>query len=293
MTTLSTHGGVMLGLLLSFLAGCGGSENERDTQVTGATRTNSGTGPASDTSPAETTSSGAEGTGGSSAETSGTETADAGPSGSDGNDVDDTVGGGAGPVELYRGPVEGGTVPGWDPQAPRPLLMMGRQGDSWVATLAQIGADGSLSQNVAEEIVVWGWDVAPELVYDGPIGGALEGWDPQTPRPVVMLGYSELQQVWWSTLASIGPGGELGDNVSDRIVVWSWPPADPAAPQSVYAGPLDANAKVPGWSSDDPQPLVMLGRFANADTWQATLASIASDGTLGDNLADEIAVWGW
>lgn len=209
------------------------------------------------------------------------------------DDTDDTVGGAGGPVELYRGPVGDAVVPGWDPEAPRPLVMMGRQGQTWSATLAQIGADGSLSQNLAEEIVVWGWEVPPPVLFDGQVGGSIAGWSADAPRPVVMLGYSEAQHVWWSTLASIGPGGELGDNVSDRLVVWGWTPADLGAPHEIYAGPLDASAVIPGWSSSDPDPLVMLGRLTGVDTWQATLASIDADGVLGDNLAEELVVWGW
>lgn len=211
----------------------------------------------------------------------------------DTGDSDDTSGTVAGPIELYRGPVAGGAVPGWDPENPRPLLMMGRQGTDWIATLAQIGPDGSLSQNAAEEIVVWGWASAPMPLYDGPVGGTLPSWSADTPHPVVMLGRSPAQDAWWSTLATIGPDGELGDNVADRIIVWGWPMPGPGSPVPVYAGPLDEGAIVPDWNPDDPEPLVMLGRLADADTWHATLARIGPDGTLSDNAAEELHVWGW
>ncbi len=37
----------------------------------------------------------------------------------------------------------------------------------------------------------------------------------------------------------------------------------------------------------------MIARFADATTWQASLARIGPDGSLSDNSADEIRVWGW
>lgn len=212
----------------------------------------------------------------------------------DTNDVDPgTTGAGVGgPIELYRGPVQGGNLPGWDPDAPRPLLMLGGLAGMWVTTLARIGDDGALSDNVTTELVVWGWEQAPPLLYDGPVaGGALPGWSADGPIPVVMLGRTEAESSWVATLASIGPDGALGDNLADRIVVWGWPDGTPGAPAQAYDGPV--GGMLPGWDPDQPRPLVMLARFADADTWQSTLATIAGDGTLGGNVADELRVWDW
>jgi hypothetical protein len=184
-------------------------------------------------------------------------------------------------------------VPGWDPDDPRPLVMMGRMGTDWLATLARLGDDGALSENAADEIVVWGWAEAPPLLYDGPVGGLVPDWDPTHPIPLVMLGHRESDGAWWSTLSTIAPDGATGTNVADRIVVWGWPDATPGAPTEVFAGPLDGNAVVPGWDADAPAPLVMMGTFTGTGIWQSTLARIDAGGRLSDNLATDIVVWGW
>jgi hypothetical protein len=212
-------------------------------------------------------------------------------SASDTADGTDTSAGG-GPVELYRGDVIGGEIPGWDPDDPRPLVLLGRQGADWIATLARIGDDGALSDNIAEEIIVWGWDAAPPLLYDGPlVGGTIPNWSADDPTPVVMLGRLELDASWVATLASISPEGALGDNFADRILVWGWPPATPASPELRYVGPIDETAVLRGWDPDAPAPLVLLGRLG--ETWQSTLVRIAADGRLSDNIAEELRVWGW
>lgn len=210
----------------------------------------------------------------------------------DAADADDGGPGAGAPVELYRGPVLGGVVPNWDPRAPRPLLMMGRLGTNWVATLAMIGPDGSLSSNAAEEIVVWGWDVAPPQLYDGDVGGSLPGWSAESPYPVVLVGSLSANGSWTTTLSSIDAAGTLGDNVADRLIVWGWDGPVPGAPTTLYDGPI-VGGSLDGWDDSNPVPLVMLARLPASDVWQATLASIAPDGTLSENLAEHILVWGW
>lgn len=216
-----------------------------------------------------------------------------GPSTDTVDDATDTAGV-PGPVELYRGPVVGGGLPGWDPEAPRPLVLLGRQGDDWVATLAGIDENGGLFDNAAEEIVVWGWDDAPPLLYDGPvIGGAIPGWDPSDPFPVVMLAQLNGATSWYATLAQIGADGSLDQNAAERIIVWGWPDTPAGAPTPLYAGPVDGNAMLPGWDPDVPEPLVMLGKLPIIELWVSTLARISPDGTLSDNASTELRVWGW
>jgi hypothetical protein len=197
--------------------------------------------------------------------------------------------GGVGPVELYRGPVDG-TVPGWTHDDPRPLVMMGRQADEWVATLARIDASGALSQNTAEEIIVWGFAVDPPVVYDGPVGGTLDGWSPGAPEPVVAMGYRESDDSWFATLLSIAPDGSIGDNVADRIVVWGWSGAEPSAPMLAYTGAV--GGQLDAWNARAPDPIVALGT-PGFEVWLATLVRIAPDGTLSDNTATEIRIWRW
>jgi hypothetical protein len=200
---------------------------------------------------------------------------------------------GAGPVVLYEGPVVGGVVPGWDPDAPRPLIMLGQLLDQWIVTLARIDANGALSDNVAQQIIVWGWEQEPPLLYDGPVvGGAIPDWSADDPTPVVMMGYDAANTDWVATLATIAADGSLGDNMADRIVVWGWPVGALGAPDLRYSGPI-AGGVLPDWDPQAPEPLVMLARFAGQDIWQSTLVSIGPGGELRGNVADELVAWGW
>ncbi len=170
--------------------------------------------------------------------------------------------------------------------------MLGQLAGIWIATLARVADDGALSDNVAGEIVVWGWDDAPPLLYDGPvIGGTIPGWNADAPIPVVMLGRIDADASWVATLASIAPDGALGDNVADRIVVWGWADGAPAGPSLAFSGA--PGGVLPGWDPAEPRPLVMLARLAASETWWSTLATIAADGTLGGNVAERLDVWDW
>lgn len=131
-------------------------------------------------------------------------------------------GGGGGGDSLYGGPV-GGALPGWDSDAPIPLVMLGRQTGSqdWLMTLASIAEDGTIGDNVADRIIIWGWPSGgPSERYDGPVdaSAALSSWDP--PEPLVMGG--ALGTLWFATLARIDADGSLHENVSNRLLVWGF-----------------------------------------------------------------------
>jgi hypothetical protein len=81
------------------------------------------------------------------------------------------------------------------------------------------------------------------------------------------------------------------DNVADRIIVWGWSGLELGAPVLRYEGPV-ASGMLRGWSSADPDPLVMLGT-PGLGLWFATLARIAPDGTLSDNVTTDLRIWGW
>jgi hypothetical protein len=265
---------------------CGGPAAPASSETSGSAAT--GTDDGDTGAPAETSEgAGSSATGSSDGADTEIDDASSGTASGEGSDS----AGGDGPVELYRGPVDGGIVPGWDPDAPRPLVMLGREGDEWVATLARIDGGGALSDNFAEEIVVWGFTVDPTVLYDGPVGGVLDGWDPAAPIPLVMMGHDGADGSWVATLASIAPDGALSDNFADRIVVWGWAGAEPSAPDLRYEGPV-AGGTLPGWNTDDPAPIVALGT-PGFELWIATLVRIAPDGALSDNVATEIRIWGW
>ena len=276
------------------LAGCGSSVSPGGSEggTTAAAEDDEGEGESRDDDDSDddgTTS----GPGGSEAEASSDGPIDTttglGTTSEDPTDASDTAGG-TGPTELYRGPVVGGSIPGWDPDAPRPLVMLGRDADDWVATLARIGPDGALSDNVTEEIIVWGFAADPPLLYEGPVAdGSIDGWDPASPSPMVMMGRQGVD--WVATLATIEPDGAIGDNFAEEIKVWGWTGVEPSAPTLRYEGPV-AGGTLDGWDASAPEPLVVLGT-PGFDLWVTTLVRIADDGALSDNVAMSLRAWGW
>jgi hypothetical protein len=148
--------------------------------------------------------------------------------------------------------------------------------------------------NVSTEIVVWGFATEPPRLYEGAfVGGTIPGWSADDPTPVIMIGRATGDDTWIATLAAIGPGGELMETLVDEVIVWGWPAGTPGAPASLYDGPVDGTGAVPGWDADAPRPLVMAGRGDASDVWRSTLASVAQNGVLGDNVSAQLVVWGW
>jgi len=216
--------------------------------------------------------------------------ADGGDGGADGGDggADGGDGGppGGSPNLIYDGPVSG-PLPGWDPASPVPLIALGQAAGStaWNTTLVRIAADGTLSDNVAARILIYAFEGdPPDLIFDGPVGGRLPSWDPAAPLPLVMMGCQGTD--WVLALARIAPDGTLSDVIVDRLLVWTWSSGGPGV---LYSGPIDG-AVIP-WNAASPEPLVMGGALGGS--WFATLARIDEDGSLADNLAETITVWGW
>jgi hypothetical protein len=126
----------------------------------------------------------------------------------------------------------------------------------------------------------------PQLLYDGPVGGKLPGWDPAAPIPLVALG-EVAAGTFWMTLLSIADDGTLGDNLSPRVLVWGWPSAADAA--QVYDGPVGGT--LPAWSATAPAPLVALAGTSAGGPWTMTLLHVADDGALSQNVAERVLVW--
>ena len=62
-----------------------------------------------------------------------------------------------GPQLLYDGPEAGATVPGWNPDAPRPIVSFSRSaGATWSTLVIRLTPDGELTGD-AERLVLWGW----------------------------------------------------------------------------------------------------------------------------------------
>jgi hypothetical protein len=195
---------------------------------------------------------------------------------------------------LYDGPV-GGQLADWNSASPYPLVALGKAGSDWYLTLLDIAADGTLGNNVAERVVVWGWPPgtagAPSLLYDGPVGGTLSGWDAAVPLPLVGLAGPAAPSTWQMTLLLVHPEGTLTDNVAERVVLWGWHGMDPGAPSIRYDGPV--GGLLPGWNASAPEPLVAGGESSAVGSWWMTLCSLATNGTIGDNVSDRIVLWGW
>lgn len=195
---------------------------------------------------------------------------------------------------LYDGPV-GGQLAGWDHAAPWPMVAMGQSSDTWLLTLLDVAPDGTLGNNVANRVVVWGWPPgtvgAPATLYDGPVGGVLPGWDSDGPIPLVAMGGPASPATWQMTLLQLESDGTLTANVAERVVLWGWASADPGAPSIRYDGAV--GGQLAGWSSGTPEPLVAGGEATALDSWWMTLCSLGPDGTIGDNLSNRIVLWGW
>jgi len=180
-----------------------------------------------------------------------------------------------------------GPLPAWDPSSPVPLVALGQSAGStsWYATLLRIAPDGALSENTAARVLVFGFeDDPPELVYDGTVGGRMTGWDPLDPIPIAMMG--RVGNDWTMALARISSDGTLSDVIVDRLVVWAW---RSGRPNVRYSGP--PGGMLSGWNAASPQPLVLGGKLG-AD-WFVTLARIDEDGTIAENVAESLIVWGW
>jgi hypothetical protein len=194
----------------------------------------------------------------------------------------------SGPAPLWDGPVSG-PLPGWDPSVPIPLVAIGQPSgsSSWYATLVRIAADGTLSENLAERILIFGFDDdPPALIYDGPVGGQLPNWNSAAPIPLVMMGRIESQDAWTLALAEIASDGTTSGIVVDRLVVWGWRTGGPTL---LYQGPVPGT--LPGWDAALPSRLVMGGALNGS--WYVTLARVDADGTLAENLSETLTVWGW
>ena len=63
------------------------------------------------------------------------------------------------PAVRYQGLVGGSEIPGWDPMAFRPVLLMTRDpgGDEWASFLVTINDLGQIIGNIPNEALVWGW----------------------------------------------------------------------------------------------------------------------------------------
>ncbi len=134
----------------------------------------------------------------------------------------------------------------------------------------------------------------PVQLYDGAVGTAsiIPGWNPASPRPVIVLTRYSSETVWHVSMAEVDAAGTVGGMVTDLVRVWGWGDLSADAPSLLYEGPRDGSAVIP-WSSLDPTALVVLSRYTGSDTWFVSMAEIDAAGLVGGMVTDELRVWGW
>jgi hypothetical protein len=134
---------------------------------------------------------------------------------------------------------------------------------------------------------------APLQLYNGAVGeGAIPGWSPDRPRPVIVLTRYSSDSTWHVSMAEIDAAGTVGGMVTDLVRVWGWGDLSADAPSLLYEGPRDGSAVIP-WSSLEPTPLIVLSRYTGSDTWFVSMAEIDAAGLVGGMVTDELMVWGW
>jgi hypothetical protein len=135
----------------------------------------------------------------------------------------------------------------------------------------------------------------PTLLYDGPrdMSAAVPGWSPDHPRPIIVFARYSAETTWHVSMAEVYETGVVGGMVTDLVRFWGWGDLSAEAPVLFYEGPLDASARIPGWSSDDPFPVIVLSRYFGDSTWFVSMAEISGDGTVAGMVTDEVKVWGW
>ncbi|GAC1600543.1 MAG: hypothetical protein NVS3B20_21710 [Polyangiales bacterium] len=134
-----------------------------------------------------------------------------------------------------------------------------------------------------------------KLLYSGPVaGGRLKDWAADSPYPLVVLASrTASSQDWQASLVSVHDDGALGENVAEKVRVYGWPIGASGAPNPLYDGPLDSKARVPAWNDADPRPLLAMGRISASGDWVATLLQIGADGSMSNNAAERLIVYGF
>ncbi len=135
----------------------------------------------------------------------------------------------------------------------------------------------------------------PILLYSGPrdAGAVVPGWNPDSPRPLVVYAKYSTGPVWYVSMAEVSPEGVVGGMVTDVVRFWGWDDLSPDAPSILYEGRLDSGAVIPGWNASAPFPIIALTRYSGTQTWYVSMLEVAADGLVSGPVTDEIVVWGW
>src|SRR5579859_650083 len=216
-----------------------------------------------------------------------------GGSGGNGNGATPTPTPGSGaPALVYDGP-PGGTIPGWNPAAPVPLVLYGTQnaGNAYF-TSAHVESNGAIDGIVVDHVTAWAWSGGgPSLLYHGPLAGAVvPGWNAASPRP--LLCYSRQNGVAGGTAVASGlihADGTMGNIVADEIWIWGW---NSGAPGLRFQGVL-GSALIPSWTPATPFP-VLFGVRYQGDWYDPPLAAqVLPNGALTNLVTDQVLIWGF
>jgi hypothetical protein len=64
-------------------------------------------------------------------------------------------------------------------------------------------------------------------------------------------------------------------------------------PMMLYDGAVGTASVIPGWSSGNPRPVIVLTRYSSETIWHVSMAEIDPAGTVGGMVTDIVRIWGW
>lgn len=190
---------------------------------------------------------------------------------------------------VYDGPLDGNArIPGWDANAPKPLISASLAGSGWFYGGARIEADGAITNLSTDRVRAWVVSGAA-IIYDGPLdaNARVPGWNAVAPNPHLLLAQLTDSTAWVVSGSSVDDSGSLGGLVTDRVVVWSWTSDAPVLAADAMLG----SARISPWDTSAPPPLVIFVRQDNNALWYTQLAQVDADGVIGGVVADRARAW--
>jgi hypothetical protein len=134
------------------------------------------------------------------------------------------------PDLIYSGAMDANArIPNWNVNNPRPVIVLAHQNANtdWVVSMARINPDGTITDIIADELRVWGWNSGhpcpPSIEYDGPLSSAVvPNWNASAPRPLVVEAFLSITSDWFVSMARIHANGSISDILADQAKVWGF-----------------------------------------------------------------------
>lgn len=123
---------------------------------------------------------------------------------------------------AFGGQVGDGVVAGWNPAQPTPFLLMDESERGWAIYPAGLYEDGSIRPVDGGEVRVFQWPSKTPEVRATPAVISLPDWNPDEPRPVIIL-HHETNGVWSHGGAAVSDDGTVRVfQLAQDAVVFRW-----------------------------------------------------------------------